>query len=404
MKKKLISFLLSSVMISGVIFPANIVSAVEIEGTAETVTYSTETATDSEKTEETGETSQETDDDVQIDPQIAKKKAILEKKWEEISKAHPDGNFGYEPDETPGPQDSIYNYANGQEPLLNTASLPEKYVTPNLPDLRDQGSFNSCWAHSSTALAEINLIKKGLATTSINLSELHLVYFTFNAPTDPLGGTAGDTTNRKSNLDTGGNLSDTSKIYSRWIGAASEELVPYSSAYKVVWSGTKLDDNLAYNDFAHMENYYEVKPYETEAMKQLVYDYGAVGVSFKSEGWSNYYDYEYNSFYYPEADETDHSVTIVGWDDTFSKDHFSNEDNLKPEADGAWLIRNSWASPADYDYEDEIYSMNGYFWMSYYDKSLTEIVYYNKSAYAFDFNTSDNYDNNYHYDGAAQYR
>ena len=31
---------------------------------------------------------------------------------------------------------------------------------------------------------------------------------------------------------------------------------------------------------------------------------------------------------------------VVGWDDNYSKDNF--RDGVKPEKDGAWLIRNSW--------------------------------------------------------------
>lgn len=54
-----------------------------------------------------------------------------------------------------------------------------------------------------------------------------------------------------------------------------------------------------------------------------------------------------------------HAVTIVGWDDNFSKSNFCEE--MQPQNDGAWLCKNSWgegqASQAE-GYE-------GYFWMSY---------------------------------------
>lgn len=54
-----------------------------------------------------------------------------------------------------------------------------------------------------------------------------------------------------------------------------------------------------------------------------------------------------------------HSVTIVGWDDNFSKDNFRSE--CKPKNDGAWLVKNSWGKDA---------VRSGYVWVSYEDSVL----------------------------------
>ena len=37
----------------------------------------------------------------------------------------------------------------------------------------------------------------------------------------------------------------------------------------------------------------------------------------------------------------DHAVTIVGWDDNYSAKNFLKD--KQPPADGAWIVRNSWA-------------------------------------------------------------
>lgn len=46
------------------------------------------------------------------------------------------------------------------------------------PDNRDQNPYGTCWAFSALGLAEFDLINKGYADSSIDLSELQLIYFT----------------------------------------------------------------------------------------------------------------------------------------------------------------------------------------------------------------------------------
>lgn len=79
---------------------------------------------------------------------------------------------------------------------------------------------------------------------------------------------------------------------------------------------------------------------------------------------------------------------VVGWDDNYSKDNF--RDGVKPEKDGAWLIRNSWGDGTGSYYDQS------YFWMSYETFSLSD------TAWVFDFSANDGYDNNYQVDGGLK--
>ena len=77
-----------------------------------------------------------------------------------------------------------------------------------------------------------------------------------------------------------------------------------------------------------------------------------------------------------------HAICIIGWDDNYSKDNF-NPDHMPP-ADGAWLVKNSWGSETDYvtledgteigkdawGIENADGKHTGYFYISYYDKTL----------------------------------
>ena len=96
----------------------------------------------------------------------------------------------------------------------------------------------------------------------------------------------------------------------------------------------------------------------------------------------------------------DHGVCIVGWDDNFNKDNFHHEAKV-PQADGptidrteettppdngAWIVKNSWGSETDATTDDLGNVINsrkwgtlndegkstGYFYLSYYDKSITQ--------------------------------
>ena len=82
-------------------------------------------------------------------------------------------------------EDEIKNHKAG-----STDDIPTSYKTENLPSIRDQYPYNTCWAFSATALAEISLIKR--EKLSLDLSELQIANFTNRTVEDPLGGTRGD--------------------------------------------------------------------------------------------------------------------------------------------------------------------------------------------------------------------
>ena len=66
--------------------------------------------------------------------------------------------------------------------------------------------------------------------------------------------------------------------------------------------------------------------------------------------------------YTDEALQSNHAVTVVGWDDTFSAENWP--EGHRPPADGVWIVKNSWGTG---------WGTNGYFLLSYYDKTLNAI-------------------------------
>ena len=280
---------------------------------------------------------------------------------------------------------------NGEVSADRAVSYPSSYKTANLPAIRNQGGYGVCWAFSTISLLEINLLKNKLVSDDIDLSEFHLVNFTYNNVTDPLGGSAGDTTTflRSSNSVTqnGGDIRMAFNSLMDWEGAVDETLVPYTAEVAGTINTTGLSDDLARkNTKIHLQNYYKVNMTNQTDVKQAITDYGALSISYYAYGGSSsnkYYNSSTAGYYcYDSNTGTNHAVTVVGWDDNYSKDNFPTE----PEGDGAWIVRTSWGS---------YFGENGYFYLSYYDKS-TKV-----EGYAVEAQTSDNYDNNYQYDGTG---
>ena len=274
---------------------------------------------------------------------------------------------------------------------------------------RDQNPYGICWTFSVLAACEASMIRNGLATGSIDLSERHLAYYFYNKgnTTDAKGGTTGDYNEAvmagKNYLTQGGNTLLTMWHLVSWCGPVAEEKAPYSG----LATDSSVDVNgllgaanstgAAYEeDACHIQNAFLINmgtaadTQKKQEMKKLIMQYGALGMSYYSSTSSQYDDPVHDSYYNPGITGTNHAVAVIGWDDTFPKENFAQQ----APGDGAWLIRNSWGD------EKAGCAQNGNFWLSYYDASINTGST-TRYAYVFDAQAADNYDNICQYDGDA---
>ncbi|MFP3156365.1 lectin like domain-containing protein [Lachnospiraceae bacterium ZAX-1] len=264
--------------------------------------------------------------------------------------------------------------------------IPTKYDGRNRVTVpKTQGKYGTCWAFSTISAAETSMITKKFATKKIDLSELHLSFFCYNLVEDPLGNTTGDSVRTKSRnlLQAGGNNMLTALSLMNWTGAADEQEASYRSDAEKIDIGTKkLSREIAYQDTAHLQNAYFISMEDTNDVKQQIMKQGSVAVAYYHD--DRFYNFSTAAYYCGSTDnDVNHAITIVGWNDQYKSTNFKQN----PSISGAWLVKNSWGTQ---------WGNTGYFWISYGDVPLSHNI-----ATVYDFESANNYDNNYQYDGTS---
>ena len=245
-------------------------------------------------------------------------------------------------------------------PQAITGSAKDSYF--NLNDLglvtpvKDQGYMGSCWAFGAAGAFESSYLiatGKEIDISENNIQNLGLPYSEYGQTND----------------NEGGNMNMATSYFVSWLGAINTTGDSYDELGKV--SALQYGPNAIHTVDAV---YINIK--DKNAIKQFLTKYGAMnlfvyGANSQDKSYSNKYKSVYNSQYYGN-----HYVTLVGWDDNFSKNKFST---IAP-GNGAWICKNSWGT----DWGD-----GGFFYISYYDKSLMA------NAVGFTFDNVEHYETLY---------
>lgn len=294
-------------------------------------------------------------------------------------------------------------------------SLPSKYIlTDDINvEIRNQQNTNECWAFTTANVLQTNLAKT--QNKNILLSPRHMDYTTSRLFLDG--------TNLKGyNRPVGyGNFLLAFGYITSGKGPIYESDMPFEDNENLINLNTidkdpvlKLEDykefptiykdydnfgNITYTDGTN--NTYtttQVNSVRT-AIKSHIKEYGAVtaytclGKNLRSHinldkvanGSSQVISYFNNN----TSDIYDHAISIIGWDDNFSKENFN--DNCKPKNDGAYIVLNSSGSTDNtlsimyVSYEDAWIEINCYGAVKIDDIDYDKIYQHDEYGYDYAF-------------------
>ena len=316
---------------------------------------------------------------------------------------------------------------SGATSAVGDSVLPSEFIIVDedkIPDLvKNQQTTEECWAFSTTSILETNV--KKTRNKNMLFSPRHIDYATSRVFADGI--------NLKGyNRNVGsGNFYISLAYCVSGNGPVLYEQMPFeNNTNKINLSEIDIDPALKLENYVQFADIYKdystgsIKYYDTDIsnsnvnnaseysksdvnkvrdlIKNHLMNYGALsGYMYIGQDMFNYVNSteEYTAYFNNNSNKSfNHAVTIIGWDDNFSKDNF--REDKKPENDGAYIVLNT--SYGDYDefsvlyvsYDDLWIETNNFGIVSTTDIDYENIYQYDEYGYNMPVNLTDENGNN----------
>lgn len=255
-------------------------------------------------------------------------------------------------------------------------NLPQKFDLRDYIkiEVRNQQETNICWAFTATSLLSTHLAYT--ENEYYTFSPRHMEYV---MSTNSLIGTENKYSYPGKRLEEGGNTDIIKQYFIQGTGPILEKNMPFENngnpinsqdlpldlEYKQVAEAAHIlpvykewsNGELIYKDYAqNVMSKDKVTEYRNE-VKEAIKKYGGVyaTIAYDLNGLNN----SNGSFNTKGKNDNWHTILLIGWDDTYSKNNF--KENVRPTTDGAYIALNSWGNET---------GDNGYIYISYEDFSL----------------------------------
>ena len=258
---------------------------------------------------------------------------------------------------------------------FNVTVLPSRYDSRDwgwVSDVKNQGQIEFCWTFGMTGTLESALLRACGLKIDLSQNNMGNTMLRYSIYGHTLAYEAGMCSLSASYL-----LS--------WFGALSEDYDSYDELGKVSpVIGT--DENIYVQDVMFVSNFPEDNG---SFIKSAIFNYGSVDASFYGQSTIDdvnpYFNTTTSAQYVDTYHEATHEISIIGWDDHYSKNNF----NTPPPDDGAWIVKNSYGK----DWGD-----HGIVYVSYYDKTLSVSTSVDEYATAVIIENTVPYNKNYQHD------
>lgn len=254
--------------------------------------------------------------------------------------------------------------------------LPQKFDLRDYIkiEVRNQQETNICWAFTATSLLSTHLAYT--ENEYYTFSPRHMEYVMSN---NSLIGIENKYSSENKGLEEGGNVDIIKQYFAQGTGPILERNMPFENnsnpineedlpldlTYKQVSEASHIlpmykewkNGELIYKDYAqNVMSKDKVTEYRND-VKEAIKEYGGVYATIAYD--VNSFNNSNGSFNTKTENSNWHTILLIGWDDTYSKNNF--KENVRPSTDGAYIALNSWGNET---------GDNGYIYVSYEDYSL----------------------------------
>ena len=234
--------------------------------------------------------------------------------------------------------------------------------------VKDQGSNGACWAFGATGALESAFLRQ--AGILLDLSENNIQ-----------GAASRYSEFGNAKIIEAGYVNSGMSLFLAWLSVLNTSHDSYDELGKVSIASFALNESYHIQDAIMLPpRYQEDNP---KLFKEALVNYGGLTVHvYGATGDNDYYNKQtYAQYCNSKEVYGNHFVTLVGWDDNYSKENFK----ITPPGNGAWICKNSWGTD---------WGEDGFFYISYYDTTFA----WGPDSVGYILSNTENYTGLYQYD------